>query len=141
MFCIYLRTNSDLCHLQRKLIGFYNRDEKCLQRGTYWVFKQSSLRFVFKGLSTENRFIICSLLYRVTLQMFVTMEVLRLLQKDEATFATLLVLLLGVTKSSMGNLSLSRVSYPLSHVWYGCLGRFGDRIPTLCACYYDCNVM
>ena len=26
MFCIYLRTNSDLCHLQHKLIGFYNRD-------------------------------------------------------------------------------------------------------------------
>ena len=34
MFCIYLRTNSDLCHLQHKLIGFYNPDEKCLQRGT-----------------------------------------------------------------------------------------------------------
>ena len=29
-FCIYLRTNSDLCHLQHKLIGFYNRDEKGL---------------------------------------------------------------------------------------------------------------
>jgi len=28
-----------LCHLQHKLIGFYNRDEKCLQRGTVWVFK------------------------------------------------------------------------------------------------------
>jgi hypothetical protein len=28
-----------LCHLQRKLIGFYNRDEKCLQRGTDWGFK------------------------------------------------------------------------------------------------------
>ena len=27
VFCIYLRTNSDLCHLQHKLIGFYNRDE------------------------------------------------------------------------------------------------------------------
>ena len=39
VFCIYLRTNSDLCHLQHKLIGFYNRDEKCLQRGTDWVFK------------------------------------------------------------------------------------------------------
>jgi len=39
MFCIYLRTNSDLCHLQYKLIGFYNPDEKCLQRGTGWVFK------------------------------------------------------------------------------------------------------
>ena len=25
--------------LQHKLIGFYNRDEKCLQRGTIWVFK------------------------------------------------------------------------------------------------------
>ena len=39
VLCIYLRTNSDLCHLQHKLIGFYNRDEKCLQRGTDWVFK------------------------------------------------------------------------------------------------------
>ena len=37
--CIYLRTNSDLCHLQHKLIGFYNRDEKCLQSGTDWGFK------------------------------------------------------------------------------------------------------
>ena len=39
VFCIYLRTNSDFCHLQHKLIGFNNRDEKCLQRGTDWVFK------------------------------------------------------------------------------------------------------
>ena len=39
VFCVYLRTNSDLCHLQHKLIGFYDRDEKCLQRGTDWVFK------------------------------------------------------------------------------------------------------
>ena len=38
VFCIYLRTNSNLCHLQHKLIGFYNRDEKCLLRGTNWVF-------------------------------------------------------------------------------------------------------
>jgi len=29
VFCIYLRTNSYLCHLQHKLIGFYSRDEKC----------------------------------------------------------------------------------------------------------------
>jgi len=39
VFCIYLRTNSDLCHLQHNLIGFYNRDEKCSERGTDWVFK------------------------------------------------------------------------------------------------------
>jgi len=41
MLCIYLRKNSDLCHLrvQHKLIGFYNPDEKCLQRGTDRVFK------------------------------------------------------------------------------------------------------
>ena len=39
VFCIYLRTNSDSCHLQHKLIGFYNRDEKCFLRGTNWVFK------------------------------------------------------------------------------------------------------
>jgi len=41
VFCIYLRTNSDLCHLQHKLNGFYNRGEKCLQRSTDWVFKWS----------------------------------------------------------------------------------------------------
>ena len=40
VFCIYLRTNSDLCHLQLKLIGFYNRDGKCLQRGTDWVLNR-----------------------------------------------------------------------------------------------------
>ena len=51
----YLRTNSDLYHLQHKLIGFYNRDEKCLPRGTNWVFKYSDLRFVFKGLNYTNK--------------------------------------------------------------------------------------
>jgi hypothetical protein len=39
VFCIYLRTNSDYCPIQHKLIGFYNRNEKCLLRGTNWVFK------------------------------------------------------------------------------------------------------
>jgi hypothetical protein len=34
VFCICLRTNSDLCHLHKKWIGFYNRDDKCLQCGT-----------------------------------------------------------------------------------------------------------
>ena len=41
---------SDYFSLQHKLIGFYNRDEKCLQRGTDWVFKYSGLRFVFRRL-------------------------------------------------------------------------------------------
>ena len=44
VFCIYLRTNSDLCHLQHKLIGFYNPDEKCLERGTDWVFATEIIR-------------------------------------------------------------------------------------------------
>jgi hypothetical protein len=38
VFCICLRTNSDLYHLHKKLIDFYNRDEKCLQHSTDWVF-------------------------------------------------------------------------------------------------------
>ena len=71
MFCIYLRTNSDLCHLQHKLIGFYNRDEKCLQRGTDWAFKYSGLRFVCKGLKSQCKlpdptcynFAVCHSLY------------------------------------------------------------------------------
>jgi hypothetical protein len=52
VFCTYLRTNSDVCFLQHKLIGFYSRNEKCLLSGTNWAFKHSSLRFVFKGLMT-----------------------------------------------------------------------------------------
>ena len=31
--------NSDLCHLQHELIGFYKWDGKCLQHGTNWAFK------------------------------------------------------------------------------------------------------
>jgi len=38
-FCIYLRSNSDLCPTQHKLIGFYNQDEKCLLRYKNWFFK------------------------------------------------------------------------------------------------------
>ena len=36
---LYLSENSDLCHLQHKLFGFYNQDEMCLLRSTNWVFK------------------------------------------------------------------------------------------------------
>jgi hypothetical protein len=50
VFCICPRTNSDLLHIHQKLIGFCNRDEKRLQRGTDWAFKWCSLRFVFKSL-------------------------------------------------------------------------------------------
>jgi hypothetical protein len=39
VFCICPRKNSDLFHLHKKTDCFYNRDEKCLQRGTDWVFK------------------------------------------------------------------------------------------------------
>ena len=35
----YLSGNKQRLVSQHKLIGFYNRDEKCLQRGTDWVFK------------------------------------------------------------------------------------------------------
>jgi len=36
------------------LIGFYNRDEKCLQRGMDWVFKYSGMRFVFKAYQSRD---------------------------------------------------------------------------------------
>ena len=37
---LYLSENKQrIVYLQHKLIGFYNPDEKCLQRGTDWVFK------------------------------------------------------------------------------------------------------
>jgi len=36
---LYLSENKQrLVKLQHKLIGFYNRGEKCLQRGTDWAF-------------------------------------------------------------------------------------------------------
>ena len=37
---LYLSENKErLVPLTAKLIGFYNRDEKCLLRGTNWAFK------------------------------------------------------------------------------------------------------
>ena len=37
---LYLSENKQrLVPLKHKLIGFYNRDEKCLLSGTNWVFK------------------------------------------------------------------------------------------------------
>jgi hypothetical protein len=48
--CYGCGTSSDLCPSDHSLVRFFNPDEKCLQRGTDWVFKQSSLRFVFRGL-------------------------------------------------------------------------------------------
>ena len=36
---LYLFENKQWLVSQHKLTGFYNRDEKCLQRGTDWVFK------------------------------------------------------------------------------------------------------
>jgi hypothetical protein len=36
VFCTDLRTDSGLCFIQHKQIGFYNRGGKCLQRGTDW---------------------------------------------------------------------------------------------------------
>ena len=37
------------------MIGFYNQDEKCLLRGTDWVFKLSGLRLIFKGLNNPRK--------------------------------------------------------------------------------------
>ena len=40
LYVLYLSENKQrLVPLTYKLIGFYNRDEKCLQRGTDWGFK------------------------------------------------------------------------------------------------------
>ena len=50
VFCIYLRTNSDLCHLQHKLIGFYNRSGEFLQRGTHWGPCITEVRLVLHGI-------------------------------------------------------------------------------------------
>ena len=36
---LYLSENKQRLVPLHKLIGFYNRDEKCLLRGTNWVFK------------------------------------------------------------------------------------------------------
>ena len=69
-----LRTNSDLCHLQHKLIGFYNRDEKCLQRGTNWVFKLGRLPFAVKRLRMNTSFMFFRRFLVVILK-FITVDV------------------------------------------------------------------
>jgi hypothetical protein len=49
VFCIYFRTNKALCHLHKEQIGVYNRDEKCLQRGTDWALNEAVCAPSFKG--------------------------------------------------------------------------------------------
>ena len=44
VFCIYLRTNSDLCHLQHKATGFYNRDVVFTAR--YGLDLKTDFRFI-----------------------------------------------------------------------------------------------
>jgi len=39
MFCVDVRTNSEFCPTHYSVTGFYNRDGKCLLRGTNWDFK------------------------------------------------------------------------------------------------------
>ena len=46
---LYLSENSDLCHLQHELIGFYNRDEKCLLRGMNWSLNKAVCSSHLKG--------------------------------------------------------------------------------------------
>jgi hypothetical protein len=48
VFCIYLRKNSNLCHLYLKMIGFYNQSVYCAV-GTGYLNK-SSLCYNFNGL-------------------------------------------------------------------------------------------
>jgi len=63
MCFVWISEQTDFCHIHHKLTGFYNREEKCLQRGTDWVFKSSSLRFVCKGVMRASSE--CSILIHV----------------------------------------------------------------------------
>ena len=47
VFCIYLRTNSDLCHLQHKLTGFYNRGFNPLQPSGHYVYHQYNIQQLY----------------------------------------------------------------------------------------------
>jgi hypothetical protein len=47
VFCVCLRTNSDLCHIHKKLVGFYNGDEVFTARYELGLsMKQSALRLL-----------------------------------------------------------------------------------------------
>ena len=48
-FCIYPRTNSNLCHLQHKLIGFYNRNKI-----VYYAVRTGSLNKTVCALSLKG---------------------------------------------------------------------------------------
>jgi hypothetical protein len=60
----YLRTNIDLCHLQHKVIVFYDRDEKCLQRGTDWVFNKTVCASALNGYLRTNSYL-CHLQHKL----------------------------------------------------------------------------
>jgi len=49
---VFVSEQTATCATYHTFIDFYNWDEKCLQRGTDWVFKQTSLWSVFTRFKT-----------------------------------------------------------------------------------------
>jgi len=39
LFCANIRTDIEVCCMQYSVTGCYNRNGRCLLRGTNWVFK------------------------------------------------------------------------------------------------------
>ena len=51
---MYFRKNIEVFPIQHLLTAFYNRGDKCLLRGTNWVFKENGLDFVLKWLTVAH---------------------------------------------------------------------------------------
>jgi hypothetical protein len=78
VFCVYLRTNSKLCHLQHKLVDFYSRNEKCLQRGTdvgLATPKPLKLRHITLYICNILTYVITILLYAYGILLAITLYV------------------------------------------------------------------
>ena len=55
MFCIYLRTNTDLCHLQYKLIGFYNQMKSVYSAVRTGSLNKAVCASYLDGLTTQDK--------------------------------------------------------------------------------------
>jgi hypothetical protein len=56
MFFVDLKTDNEFFPTQHSVIGLYNRDGRCLLRGTNWLFKQNGSRFVLNLLKPSGNF-------------------------------------------------------------------------------------
>jgi hypothetical protein len=94
MFCVCLRTNSDLCHLHQNLVGFFITEMKSVYSAIRTgPLKWSGLRSVFYRLNTSIGFIICTGILFIILLLYINIVIIIIYYHQYHTLWSVLVIM------------------------------------------------